>query len=111
MPDIETACWLMTLGQKHGLTVQLSSDDFPISYLEAHDPKLRESSRSNCGAGFETCYISPFGQVYSCVTIPTIEFGRLHNESFLTAWRSQKAQSFRAEASACGVCRICDGVK
>ena len=110
MPDMETACWLMTLGQKHGLTVQLSSDDFPISYLEAHDTKLRESSRSNCGAGFETCYISPFGQVYSCVTIPTIEFGRLHHESFLTAWRSQKAQIFRAEASACGVCRICDGI-
>jgi MoaA/NifB/PqqE/SkfB family radical SAM enzyme len=110
MPDLEMTHWIMGLGKKNGIEVQLSSDDFPISYLEAHDPKLRDHSRKNCGAGFETCYISPYGQVFSCVTIPTLEFGRLHNESFTTAWQSQKAQQFRVQANACGTCRICDGV-
>lgn len=110
MPDVETANWMRSLGEKNGVLVQLSSDDFPIEYLETHDPKLREATRKNCGAGFETCYISPFGQVYSCVTIPTIEFGKLHHQSFISAWQSQTAQKFRTVASACGVCRVCDAV-
>jgi MoaA/NifB/PqqE/SkfB family radical SAM enzyme len=110
MPDFEMTQWIIDLGQKNGLMIQLSSDDFPINYLEAHDPKLREQNRKNCGAGFETCYISPYGQVLSCVTIPTLEFGRLHNESFTSAWQSQKAQQFRVKANACGSCRICDGI-
>jgi MoaA/NifB/PqqE/SkfB family radical SAM enzyme len=110
MPDADTAMWFQCLGKKYKLQVQLSSDDFPINYLETHDPKLRDISRSNCGAGFETCYISPYGQVLSCVTMPHLSFGALHKESFISVWQSKKAEEYRTKANACGVCRICDGL-
>ncbi len=110
MPDRDTALWFNSLGKKYKLQVQLSSDDFPINYLETNDPKLRDLTRSNCGAGFETCYISPYGQVLSCVTMPHLSFGALHEDTFMSVWQSHKAESYRAKASACGVCRICDGL-
>ncbi len=111
MPDMDTAHWFLGLGKKNGIKVQLSGDDFPISYLQAHDPKLRNEDRKNCGAGFETCYISPYGQVFSCVTIPTMEFGQLHKQSFLSVWQGQKANNFRKEAMGCSTCRLCDSLK
>jgi MoaA/NifB/PqqE/SkfB family radical SAM enzyme len=111
MPDFDTAMWFLGLGKKYNLNVQLSGDDFPISYIEANDPKLRNEERKNCGAGFETCYISPYGQVFSCVTIPTMEFGKLHEESFTSVWQGQKANNFRKEALSCSSCRLCDSMK
>jgi MoaA/NifB/PqqE/SkfB family radical SAM enzyme len=109
--DAGLACWFIGLGKKYGLSVQLSSDDFPIDFSETNDTKLRRDGRSHCGAGFDTAYVSPRGHVLSCVTIPSHSFGQLHYQSFTEAWQSQAAQQFRTEASRCGVCRICDKVK
>ena len=95
MPDLATALWFLGLGKKYGVKVQLSNDDFPIAYLQAHDPKLREEDHKSYSAGFETCYISPYGQVFSCLMPPTIELGQVHKESFLSVWQGQKAHEFR----------------
>jgi MoaA/NifB/PqqE/SkfB family radical SAM enzyme len=85
IPDLDIIHWLIDLGKKLGLTVQLSSDDFPKQYPNTEDTKRQNS---------ETCYISPYGQVYNSITIPTIEFGILHNESFLKAWQRQTANQY-----------------
>jgi MoaA/NifB/PqqE/SkfB family radical SAM enzyme len=109
--DAGLAYWLLGLGKKYGLTVQLSSDDFPIDFAATKDTKLRQTGRGHCGAGFDTAYVSPRGQVFSCVTMPNRTFGQLHYQSFVEAWQSPSAQQFRTQASACGTCRICDKLK
>jgi MoaA/NifB/PqqE/SkfB family radical SAM enzyme len=109
--DAGLAYWLLGLGKKYRLTVQLSSDDFPIDFTDTNDTKLRQAGRSHCGAGFDTAYVSPRGHVLSCVTMPNHSFGQLHYQSFAEAWQSQSAQQFRTKASACGTCRICEQVK
>ena len=109
-PDEQAAIWLMALGKEYGLEVQLSSDDFPMSSKEANDPKLRCPERSNCGAGFESCYISPNGEVLSCVTMPDLAFGLLHTESFSSVWRGKLAESYRQLAGAAKDRRLCDSL-
>ena len=99
---------LMTLGRAQGLRVQLSSDDFPVSATVANDPKLRDSDQPNCGAGFETCYISPRGQLLGCVTIPQIGLGDLHATPFLEVWSSRQAAAYRHRAAATDQRRLCD---
>jgi AdoMet-dependent heme synthase len=39
-----------------------------------------------CSAGHNTCYISPYGEVYPCVQMP-IPAGDLRKESFVEIWR------------------------
>ncbi len=109
--DAGLAYWLLGLGKKYGLTVQLSSDDFPIDFTATNDTKLRQKGRGHCGAGFDTAYVSPQGHVLSCVTMPNHSFGQLHYQPFAEAWQSQSAQQFRTKASACGTCRVCDKLK
>ncbi|MBI2309380.1 radical SAM protein [Candidatus Collierbacteria bacterium] len=110
VPDAEAAMWLLSLGKKHDLEVQLSADDFPVSDQDANDPKLRCPERSNCGAGFESCYISPNGEVLGCVTMPDLAFGLLHSESFLSVWQGKLAESYRRLAEAASGRRLCDSL-
>lgn len=109
-PDEETAKLLFSLGKKHDLEVQLSADDFPVSSEDANDPKLRCPERTNCGAGFESCYISPNGEVLGCVTMPNLAFGLLHTESFLSVWQGKLAESYRQLAEAANERRLCDSL-
>jgi MoaA/NifB/PqqE/SkfB family radical SAM enzyme len=109
-PDEEAAAWLISLGKKHGLQVQLSADDFPVPTEDSNDPKLRCPERTNCGAGFESCYISPNGEVLGCVTMPDLAFGLLHTESFLSVWQGKLAESYRQLAKAANDRRLCDSL-
>jgi MoaA/NifB/PqqE/SkfB family radical SAM enzyme len=109
--DNGLAYWLLGLGRKYKLTVQLSSDDFEIEFSETNDTKLRRQERKTCGAGFDTAYISPRGHVLSCVTIPNAPFGQLHYDSFAKVWQSQHAHTFRHRAAMYGTCRTCDKIK
>lgn len=110
LPTLEIAAAVKKLGEKHGMDVQLSLDDFPVSVEDSHDPKLRDSERANCGAGFDTCYISPQGDVLGCVTIPGLGFGNLKKLSFRDVWESRIASDYRHKAEASGARRICDAL-
>lgn len=107
-PDESAVEKLMSLGRECGLAVQLSADDFPVTVDKANDPKLRDLERQNCGAGFESCYISPNGELQSCVTMPNLAFGLLHTESFRTAWQGKLAEEFRRLANDSQERRLCD---
>lgn len=109
-PDVETVDWLRKLGAAHDVEVQLSADDFPVEFEKASDPKLRDVERPNCGAGFETAYISPRGDLLSCVAIPDKGFGTLHSTSFIEAWTGRFADRFRKLAGATGGRRLCDSL-
>jgi MoaA/NifB/PqqE/SkfB family radical SAM enzyme len=110
LPDKRYAANLVLLGQQHGLSVQLSADDFPLSILDAGDPKLRDAETRNCGAGLETCYITPRGQLLGCVVIPNIGFGRLDTQSFREVWEGRIAANYRLRAGTVATRRLCDSV-
>ena len=101
---------LIELGAKSGLTVQLSSDDFPVPVVDARDPKLRDSERQNCGAGLETCYITPKGQILGCVVMPDLGFGQLQKQSFVEVWEGTVAADYRRRAAGASNRRLCDAV-
>ena len=101
---------LIELGAKYGLTVQLSSDDFPVPVVDARDPKLRDSKRQNCGAGLETCYITPKGQILGCVVMPDLGFGQLQKQSFVEVWEGTVAADYRRRAAGASNRRLCDAV-
>jgi MoaA/NifB/PqqE/SkfB family radical SAM enzyme len=101
---------LKVLGRDNDLQVQISADDFPVSIDDANDPKLRDVERANCGAGFETCYISSQGQVLGCVTLANFGFGQLHTVSFMEIWQNKIAQDYRCKATGSGNRRICDAL-
>ncbi|WP_020471230.1 radical SAM protein [Zavarzinella formosa] len=110
LPTLVVASRLKALGESCGMDVQLSLDDFPVTVEESHDPKLRDSERANCGAGFDTCYISPQGDVLGCVTIPGMGFGNLKKLSFRDVWESRVAADYRHKAESSGARRICDAL-
>ncbi|MGB6483223.1 MAG: radical SAM protein [Candidatus Acidiferrales bacterium] len=63
-----------------------------------------------CSAGHNTCYISPYGDVYPCVQMP-ISAGSLRNESFENIWRrSPQFERVRAirenQLPVCAACPI-----
>ncbi|MEN9612878.1 MAG: hypothetical protein RLZZ628_3692 [Bacteroidota bacterium] len=107
--DAGLAHWLMGLGKKHGLKVQLASADFPIDFTKANALKQGEKECNACEAGFNTAYVSPKGHILSCVTMPNHAFGELHHQSFAKAWQSQSAQTFKTKT---GVCELkCVGIR
>jgi MoaA/NifB/PqqE/SkfB family radical SAM enzyme len=97
VPDFTTAMKFLGLGKKYDLTVQFSEDDFPNSYANPKDAQYLEGEPKNGGSGFESCYISPYGQVFSSISAATKEFGQLHDMSFTNVWHGEKAHHFRKE--------------
>jgi len=106
--DNKYADILVLLGQRHGLAVQLSADDFPLSIIDAGDPKLRDAETRNCGAGLDTCYITPRGQILGCVVMPNLGFGQLHTQSFREVWEGRIAAEYRVRAESATTRRLCD---
>jgi MoaA/NifB/PqqE/SkfB family radical SAM enzyme len=101
---------LIELGAKSGLTVQLSTDDFPVPVVDARDPKLRDAERQNCGAGLETCYITPKGQILGCVVMPDLRLGQLRKQSFVEIWEAREAADYRRRAAGASNRRLCDAM-
>lgn len=110
LPTLDLANGLKRLGGNTGIDIQLSMDDFPVDVEVSHDPKLRDAERPNCGAGFETCYIAPRGDVLGCVTIPGMGFGNVRDRSFRDVWESRVAGEYRHQATASGARRLCDAL-
>lgn len=102
---------LIELGAKSGLTVQLSADDFPVTVVDARDPKLRDAERQNCGAGLETCYITPKGQILGCVVMPDLRLGQLQKQSFAEIWEAREAADYRRRAAGASNRRLCDAME
>ncbi len=99
---------LFTLAEKFGLLIQLSEDDFEVNSMFINDPKLRSTEADHCGAGFETCYITPHGEVLGCVTIENISFGNVTKQSFLDCWVNTISSKYRVESSKSPSRRLCD---
>lgn len=60
-----------------------------------------------CSAGHNTCYISPYGDVYPCVQMP-ISAGNLRTESFENIWK-RSPQFARVRAIREDHLRVCAG--
>jgi AdoMet-dependent heme synthase len=68
-----------------------------------------------CSAGHNTCYISPYGEVYPCVQMP-IPAGNLRKESFAEIWKRspqfERVRSIRENdlpvCAACGIRKYCE---
>ena len=63
-----------------------------------------------CSAGHNSCYISPYGDVYACVQLP-IPAGNLRCQGFAEIWRGssalQRVRSMReSELAVCSHCEI-----
>jgi MoaA/NifB/PqqE/SkfB family radical SAM enzyme len=91
MLDLEIARYLIELGHTHGLSVHFSNDDFPTHY------QIEQVNRSpvQFKGGFDTCHISPFGQVTTSGLPDAVEFGVINKQSFMAVWQGQKANDFR----------------
>lgn len=106
-PDEETMQYLLSLGEKNGITVELSSDDFDFGTAMAGDRKLRKKGHNTCGAGFETAYISPTGEMLICSSMPRASLGNIRNCGFMDVWKGHVAENYRAQALASGEKKIC----
>lgn len=104
----EDVALISGLAEKYGLNVQFSADDFPLSITESNDPKLRALKRNNCGAGFETVYISPVGDVLGCVTLPDFPFGNVAENSFAEIWNGTAATRYQHQFRNPHEWKICD---
>lgn len=91
---LDTAYRLMDLGRTHGLNIELSADDFPLSIEQARNKKPRSGKCRNCGAGVETVYISPTGEVYPCTSMMHYPFGHL-DDAYLDVLHSEAARTYR----------------
>ncbi|QSZ68034.1 radical SAM protein [Methanofollis aquaemaris] len=105
--DLESAQRLQQLGALFGIEVQLSSDDFPLTPREAKDHKLRFDEGENCGAGFATAYVSPYGEVLPCSSMPHVVLGNVASEGFMEAWTGERARRFRELVTSCGTQLLC----
>ena len=104
--NINTVISLQELGKKYGIEV-LFPVYFPVSPKETDGGELRYGNHMNCGAGFETAYISPYGEIHPCSSMPQVNFGILTSMSFMDAWTSKIANDYRHLASNCACFQLC----
>ena len=60
--------------------------DFALGSAVSSGMEIDPYENIPCSAGHNTCYISPYGEVYPCVQMP-IPAGNLRAESFENIWR------------------------
>ncbi|HEY31554.1 MAG TPA: radical SAM protein [Dehalococcoidia bacterium] len=85
---------LLEMAKKHGLNLKLTGD-MALNSSTADGGDLRLGKRKSCGAGFETGYIAPNGNVQPCSGMPSRVFGNMRKDSFITSWAGQKAKKWR----------------
>lgn len=98
---------LKNMGRKYGIIVKLEDE----LQSEPEKGKLRYSKHHNCGAGYQTAYISPNGDVYICSAVPEYSLGNLKNMLFMEAWTSLAAGKYRQLTHNCGEYSLCNLVK
>jgi MoaA/NifB/PqqE/SkfB family radical SAM enzyme len=95
---------------ERGLRLQLAADDFEVEVTDGSLSKLRDIDRPNCGAGYETCHITPRGELLACAAIRNLPFGTLQTLSFLEAWEGHIARRYRERAGEATTRRLCDAI-
>lgn len=108
LPSSQDMDTLTQMARPFGIELQFSSDDFPITAIDGADPKLRDAETHNCGAGLDTCHITPTGQILGCVAIPGLGFGNLGSQTFREVWGGRVAREYRQWADGEGTGRLCD---
>lgn len=91
--DTVIANYLLELAQKYDLRLKLPFD-LALTPELADGWELRPGKRKNCGAGFETAYISPNGNVQPCSGQPNFIFGNVSSNSFMSVWTSDSADNW-----------------
>jgi radical SAM protein with 4Fe4S-binding SPASM domain len=90
----------------------LSKAELPVSLGSAVSSGVESAAYDDlpCSAGHNSCYISPYGDVYACVQLP-MAAGNLRFQSFAEIWKGaptlQKIRSVReSELPVCSRCEI-----
>jgi MoaA/NifB/PqqE/SkfB family radical SAM enzyme len=94
------------LARKHDLELKVP-DDLAFASELTDGGDLRRGKRRSCGAGLETAYISPFGDVQPCSGITNRVFGNVRSNSFMSAWTGDSANTWRQYAGTHDSWKIC----
>lgn len=105
-----TAARLADLAKKHRLELKLPADMAPASEM-VDGGDLRRGKIKTCGAGFETGYISPRGEVRPCSGVSSRVFGNVATNSFIDVWTSPAAQDWRKRSLCHGHWSLCEGIR
>ncbi len=89
---------LMKLGEENNISVELSSEDFNLEPEQSGDKRLRAAEHHTCGAGHETAYISPIGNVLPCSSMPHVILGNIGNDSFTDVWEGRVTKKYKTLA-------------
>ncbi|WP_432662609.1 radical SAM protein [Wukongibacter baidiensis] len=98
---------LKALGKKYNIIVKLED----ILQSEPDKNKLRYSRHMNCGAGYQTAYISPNGDVYICSALPEYSLGNLKDMSFMEVWTSLPTTKYRQMTHNCSHYSLCEVIR
>lgn len=104
--DGTTARYLHTLARKHSLELKLP-DDLASCFEFADGGDLRQGEHRSCGAGLVTAYISPYGNVQPCSSLPNWVIGNIGTDSFMNVWTNSCADKWHRCASTNGAWRCC----
>jgi len=92
-------------------TAAISPADFPLATGSGVSSGLESSAYEDlpCSAGHNSCYISPYGDIFPCVQLPQAA-GNLRRERFEEIWNhSPKLERLRAvRESQLPVCSVCE---
>lgn len=105
-PDSDIDIKLEKLGGDYGIEIELEDE----LTNEINRDTLRFNKSMNCGAGFQTAYISPHGNVHICSASPHLSFGNLKEMSFMDAWTSPIANAYRKRFNDCTEYRLCQAL-
>lgn len=89
---------LLKLGEDYGISMEFASEDFNLEPAKSGDKKLRSADYHTCGAGHETAYISPTGDVLPCSSMPHVILGNVSNGNFTDVWEGQVIKRYKALA-------------
>ena len=104
---MESLYQILDLGSRYGIDMHFSSDDFPFRPEEINDDKPRFQDHRNCGAGFETVYVSPSGDVMPCSSMQDVILGNIAEADFATVWNGEQTREYRRSAERCDIQRLC----
>ena len=104
--DDTTALFCIELAQKNDIVLTLPTD-LAISPKLLDGGEIREGKHKSCGAGIETAYISPEGNVQPCSSIPGYIFGSVKSDKFMKVWTSLTAAMWRQRAGFHCSCSLC----
>jgi radical SAM protein with 4Fe4S-binding SPASM domain len=92
--DNATATMLVELAKAKGIELKLAAD-MGMSVGMVDGEELRQGRRQSCGAGIETGYISPTGNVQPCSGVTSRVFGNIKSAPFMSVWNGPAAKDWK----------------